>query len=194
MKYQNIFYTIFFLKIIKLAFSSNQISPIIPVKRTLLTDDIKSLNFSKYLYLEIDSKGYGIIFNNTSNISLIPYNLFNYIFYSYRQLEDVNPTIKKYENNIQEIIINTNDFYGFQIIHFILENISISIPLKYFLVKKNIKIEEDKEPEYGICFLSRENQEYIIFGKDLLEIMNIEFKENNNIIIHNDEFIYNFEE
>ena len=192
MKYKNLIY-LKLLIIIKISLSF-QISSIIPVKKILLTDDIKIISFNKYLYWNINSKGYGIKFDNNSNISLIPFNLFKNIFNSYRELEDVNPIIRKYENGIQEIIINTNDFYGFQIIHFILENTSISIPLKYFLVKKNNELEEDKEQEYSICFLTKESQEYIIFGEDLIKLMNIEFLEDNDFIIHNDEFIYKFDE
>ena len=43
--------------------------------------------------------------------------------------------------------------------------------------------------QYSIRFLTKKDQEYIIFGRDLIEIMDIEFKDENNFIIHNNEFI-----
>ena len=67
--------------------------------------------------------------------------------------------------------------------HFILENSGISIPFKYFYVNKNI------DQSYGIVFKTRENQEYIEFGKDLINAMNIEFKDEKNFVINNKEFI-----
>ena len=38
-------------------------------------------------------------------------------------------------------------------------------------------------------FKSNKNQEYIEFGKDLLDVMNIEFKDEKNFVINNEEFI-----
>ena len=47
---------------------------------------------------------------------------------------------------------------------------------------------------YGIRFLSKENHEFIEFGKDLIDIMNIEFKDEKNFIINNKEFINKLED
>jgi len=46
-------------------------------------------------------------------------------------------TLKKYENGTQEIIIDAY-FAGedYETLHFILENSGISIPFKYFYIKK----------------------------------------------------------
>ena len=38
-------------------------------------------------------------------------------------------------------------------------------------------------------FKSNKNQEYIEFGKDLLDVMNIEFKDEKNFVINNKEFV-----
>ena len=183
-----------FLIIIKISLSSNQISSIIPVKKILITDDVKTLSISRISKYNLNSVGFGIKFDNTSNVSYVPYNLFRDIAYTFKFIEDSNPTIKKM-NGTQELTIKTNYFYGFEIIHFILENIGITIPLKYYYIKKETrKDNDDEEQEYGMVFLTKEDQEYIIFGKNLIEPMNMEFKDENNFIIHNDEFISKLDE
>ena len=183
-----------FLIIIKISLSSNQISSIIPVKKILITDDVKTLSISRISKYNLNSVGFGIKFDNTSNVSYVPYNLFRDIAYTFKFIEDSNPTIKKM-NGTQELTIKTNYFYGFEIIHFVLENIGITIPLKYYLIKKETrKDNDDEEQEYGMVFLTKEDQEYIIFGKNLIEPMNMEFKDENNFIIHNDEFISKLDE
>ena len=183
-----------FLIIIKISLSSNQISSIIPVKKILITDDVKTLSISRISKYNLNSVGFGIKFDNTSNVSYVPYNLFRDIAYTFKFIEDSNPTIKKM-NGTQELTIKTNYFYGFEIIHFILENIGITIPLKYYYIKKETrKDNDDEEQEYGMVFLTKEDQEYIIFGKNLIEPMKMEFKGENNFIIHNDEFISKLDE
>ena len=183
-----------FLIIIKISLSSNQISSIIPVKKILITDDVKTLSISRISKYNLNSVGFGIKFDNTSNVSYVPYNLFRDIAYTFKFIEDSNPTIKKM-NGTQELTIKTNYFYGFEIIHFVLENIGITIPLKYYYIKKETrKDNDDEEQEYGMIFLTKEDQEYIIFGKNLIEPMNMEFKDENNFIIHNDEFISKLDE
>ena len=81
-----------------------------------------------------------------------------------------------------------NLYYGFETIHFIFEDYGITIPLQYFLIEK------DETQKYGLRFLTVENQEYIIFGKDLIELMDIEFIDKNHINIKNDEFISKMDE
>ena len=50
------------------------------------------------------------------------------------------------------------------------------------------------EQTYGVIFKTRENQEYIEFGKDLIEAMNIEFKDEKNFVINNKQFIIEFDD
>ena len=45
-----------------------------------------------------------------------------------------------------------------------------------------------------MVFKTRENQEYIEFGKDLIEAMNIEFKDEKNFVINNKQFITEVDE
>ena len=186
MKYHfflNIFNLIIINIIIKLSFSSIPDSSIFPVKKIILTDDLNRMLLSNNIRLDIEPLGYGITFNNNSNISLIPYNLFTRIRIFYEGFEDILSLVKTSEDGNKEIILYANIDYGFETFHFILENFGITIPLKYYLVEK------DETQKYGIRFLTNENQEYISFGKDLIEVMDIEFIDKNNFIIHNDEFI-----
>ena len=76
--------------------------------------------------------------------------------------EQVRLSIKNYEILIQEIVINAYFVCGdYETLNFILENPGISIPFKYFFVKKNIST-------YGIRFKTRENQKDIKSWKDLI--------------------------
>ena len=159
-------------------------SYIFPVKKIIFTNNIKDLFSAKNIQINFESKGYGILFNGKSNISLIPYNLFLDIYNYFFHEEDISIKIKKHENGIEEILINAYvEGDDFETTHFILENFGISIPAKYFLVNTG------EYQVYGIRFLSKKDQEYIEFGKDLIEVMNIEFKDEKNFVINNEEFI-----
>ena len=171
------------IKIIKFIDSSVQTSSIFPVNKIILTEDLNKLFLSTNIRCDIESKGYGIIFNNNYNISLIPFNLFNRIRSFFKEYEDIIVETKQYENELQELIIYVNLIYGLETIHFIFKDFGITIPLKYFLTEK------DQDQKYGIRFLTNENQEAIIFGNDLIELMDLDFIDENNIKINNEEFI-----
>ena len=59
-----------------------------------------------------------------------------------------------------------------------MKKFGISIPIADLL-----KYDEE-EDIYRFKFITKENQENIIIGKDLIEFMNIDFKDINNIIIN----------
>ena len=177
------FYIIIITKI-KLSFLSIEISSIFPVYRIVLSEDISKLGSNNYIRCDLESKGYGLIFNNNLNISLIPFNLFNSIREYYKNIEEISIKPINEENEYQEILLWANIDIGIDTIHFALENFGISIPIKYFFIEKDKKMKQ-----YSIRFLTKKDQEYIIFGRDLIEIMDIEFKDENNFIIHNNEFI-----
>ena len=172
-----IFYLFLLLNLIKSSY-------IFPIKKIIFTSNIKNLCDTKNIQWNYEAKGYGIFFNQESNISLITYNLFNDILSYFESDEYLITKVKKLENGIQEIEIVANfENEDYETTHFILEKLGISIPFKYFYVYKNI------EQTYGVIFKTRENQEYIEFGKDLLDVMNIEFKNEKNFVINNKEFV-----
>ena len=177
-----IFYLFLLLNLIKSSY-------IFPIKKIIFTSNIKNLCDTKNIQWNYEAKGYGIFFNQESNISLIPYNLFNDILTFFKSDECLITKVKKLENGIQEIEIVANfENEDYETTHFILEKLGISIPFKYFYVYKNI------EQTYGVIFKTRENQEYIEFGKDLIEAMNIEFKDEKNFVINNKQFITEVDE
>ena len=159
-------------------------SHIFPIKKIILTNNIKNMCGDKTIVWTLESNGYGIKFNEESDISLIPYNLFEDIQKFYEADEQISLLVKKYENGTEEIIIDAYfDNENGETTHFILENLGISIPFKYFYIKTKI------EQNYKLVFKSNKNQEYIEFGKDLLDVMNIEFKNEKNFVINNKEFV-----
>ena len=180
------FNIIIFILIINFISILNQISSIFPIKKILLSQELSKLDLISNIKLELGSKGYGLIFNNNSNISLIPYYLFDQIVTHYRSFEDVIVGPINTQDEYQELIIYAY-IKDYEYLHFILENMDISIPLKYYLTAK-----KEESQKYGMRFFSRKDQEYIVFGKDLIDIMEIEFEGQNNFTIHNSEFISTF--
>ena len=163
-------------------------SNIFPVNKIILAEDMSKILLPYKIKHDLNSIGYGITFNYSSNISLIPMNLFQDIQLFFKSFEDIAVMINENKNGNKEILIYANLYYGIETIHFIFENFGISIPFNYFLIEK------DKVQLYGIVFQTNENQEYITFGKDLIDIMGVEFNEQNNFIIKNEEFYTKFDE
>ena len=184
MQYLNDFFKIL-TKINYISFKRN----IFPVKKIIFSNDIYNLDRTFVIQWNFESKGYGIVFNDKLNISLIPYNLFLDIYNYFAADENIVLSIKKHDNETEEILINAYiEDDNYETTHFILENSGITIPVKYFYLEK------DEKHNYGIRFLSKSNQEYIEFGKDLIDAMNIEFKDEKNFVIHNEKFIIKFDE
>ena len=164
-------------------------SYIFPVKKIILTNNINKLNDRTSIQWNFECRGYGIYFNDKSNISLIPYNLFLDLDHYFSADEQIGISIKKNSDGTQEMVIDAYfDNDNFEITHFILENFGISIPFKYFYIKIQ------KGQEYKLRFKTKVDQEYIEFGKDLIDVMNIEFKDEKNVIIHNEEFLTKIED
>ena len=161
---------------------------ILPIRKIFLTEDINRIDSIRSPKYDLDSIGYGITFNNNSNISLIPLTLYQNIKVFYKSYEEIVVEETQIKNGNKEIIIYANIDYGLETIFFIFENFGISIPLKYFLIEK------DMIQKYGIRFQTNEKQEYITFGKDLIDIMDIKFNENHNLIINNEEFLIKFDD
>ena len=175
--------------IIKLLISSAQTSSIIPIYKIILTDDINNLEpKNSFLNLYIDYKGMGFIFDNNSEISIMPMDLFNEIkkFY-FDGYSNVLYFETKIRDEYKELILS--DFSDkIERAHFILEDKGIIIPINE-LFRKNDK------GEYGFIFLGDEKGENIIFGKDLIKRMDVEFKENSDdYVIHNEDFIIKIKE
>ncbi len=145
-------------------------------------DDYISYNF----FYSLNTKGVGIIFNNNSEINSIPYHLFKQLVDIIDIYIDGYSFIKTNEKGYQELLL-----YGYLIepisLHFITENIGITIPNDIFF-QRNVSYMSN------FTFLSKENQENIVIGKYLMDLMKIEFNNQNEFIINNKDFIYKMDE
>ena len=175
-----------------LSYTSSQISSIVPIYTLILSENINHLEKDPTYNLYLDTKGIGIIFDNSSDINLMPMHLFKQIFkFYYEGYDDSFLRIEILPNGYSEFVI-ISSLDTFETIHFILKEFGISFPLNELFIPKNL---EEHEHEYSFRFLSKEGQEHFIFGSDLIQAMDINFTENNNnFIINNKNFILNVEE
>lgn len=150
--------------------------PIFRVYKIILSNDVNALtNF----YFRKNPKGLYLVFDETTSINLIPYDLFFQIKAKYSSTySDCSPYDIKLSNGYTVIKCQ---FYGeikFQAINLILENFGIKI------IGKNMFPDKD-----NFIFLTKENQENIVIGKKLMKVMDIEFLEEGDPVIHNEEFV-----
>ena len=186
-----LFFEFKLLLIISLYFSLIKPINIYALHNLILTSDINSNNMTSinYLYFSLNTKGVGIIFDYNSEINLIPYHLIKQIKrYIEIYLLDGYSFLKEKENELQEL-----KFFGymFKIIsfNFITANIGINIPNDVLFPKEPNVIEQ-----FSFAFLTKEDQDNIIIGKNLIDLMKLEFNDKNEFIINNKSFISLVEE
>ena len=144
---------------------------------------------SRYLYLSLNTKGVGIIFDYNSEINLIPYHLINQIkkYVEIFLLDGYTFLIEK-GKDYQELV-----FFGYIFktisFNFITENIGITFPNNILFPKAPNSI-----GQFSFAFLSKEDQDNIIIGKNLINLMELEFNEKNEFIINNKSFISSVQE
>ena len=177
--------------LISLYIIPNISSNIYPIYKLILEPNLNYINsgddyISYYFFYSLNTKGVGIIFNNNSEINSIPYHLFKQLVDIIDIYIDGYSFIKTNEKGYQELLL-----YGYLIepisLHFITENIGITIPNDIFF-QRNISYMSN------FTFLSKENQENIVIGKYLMDLMKIEFNNQNEFIINNKDFIYKMDE
>ena len=112
-------------------------------------------------------------------------NLFQDIITYYKISNDfVLDKIENIQNGYKQFLI-LESIRPRETIHFIIKDYGITIPLKQLFYS----IEDEEDFVYYFRFLSKEDQENIIIGNDLIQLMNITFIGNDNFIINNNEFI-----
>ena len=190
-KYTFLFFIEYFLLIILNIFSlsSSKTSSIIPLYKIILTENLSHLEIN-YLYnFRLNVKGNGIIFNDNSDFSIMPMYIFEEIYKFYRgNYDDIIINIEKLENDYSELTM-VSSLYHLETLHFIFREMGITIPLEQLFVLK-----DEENHLYSFRFFSKENVENIIFGKDLIELMDINFYDNNqNFKINNEEYISKIE-
>ena len=180
-------YTFLIILLLKCSYLFSQTSSNIPLYKIIIIKDINEMKSEKknlnYYYLE--SKGIGITFNKNSDVSVIPMNLFQDIITYYKISNDfVLDKIENIQNGYKQFLI-LESIRPRETIHFIIKDYGITIPLNQLFYS----IEDEEDFVYYFRFLSKEDQENIIIGNDLIQLMNITFIGNDNFIINNNEFI-----
>ena len=185
----NLFSFYFYLLLDLIILSSSQISKVFPVYKIILTENIDNLFIESYLIYNayINTKGIGIVFDKNSDINIMPMRLFRRIEKYYRDYYyDMLSFETGYKDDFTFLILD--EYYeNLEVPHFILEDKGIIFPLNELFKK------DSEKDRYNYIFLGKENQENIVIGKDLINTMNIEFK-NNDFFIHNDDFVMKLNE
>ena len=152
--------------------------PLYEVHRIIMNDNLSDMEKSSYQFFH---KGMILTFDPSLNYSLIPLQIENEIkngFYTIVEFSE--PYEKEIGNGLQVLITHIFNPVCFPAVNFILDDRAIKIPTEFLFKKKDV---------YEFVFLMKENQDKIVFGKDLIDLMNIEFI-NNGFVIHNKTFEY----
>ena len=152
--------------------------PLYEVHRIIMNDNLSDMEKSSYQFFH---KGMILTFDPNLNYSLIPLQIENEIkngFYTIVEFSE--PYEKEIGNGLQVLITHIFNPVCFPAVNFILDDRAIKIPTEFLFKKKDV---------YEFVFLMKENQDKIVFGKDLIDLMNIEFI-NNGFVIHNKTFEY----
>ena len=143
-----------------------------------MNDNITQMERSSYYF---KTKGLILTFDPYSNISSIPLQIHNEIKNGFYTIyPGTEPYEKDLKNGYQAFISHAYDAIRFPSVNFILSDRSITIPSKYLFKNKEV---------FEFVFLINENEDKIIIGKDLIDLMNVEFINENELFIHNREFV-----
>ena len=162
-------------------------SDIFPIYKIIFSPNLNELDSNTYNFILNDIKGIGLIFDPNSTINLMPMHLMRHINKYYEHFEEVMVDFIPRDNGYSEIILNYY-YGGAESLHLIMENSGISIPfaeLFVFIYEENI---------HKFKFLTKENQENIIIGKDLIELMGVDLKDVNKFVINNEKYISKLED
>lgn len=145
----------------------------VPVYKVIIAEDLRNPS-NRY-----DTKGLNLIIDPNSEFSILPYYVFNNIYVEFsRSFSECYLYTVDLPNGYKTSKCISYEKISFKTIYFITENFGIKIPSKYmFLGEKNF------------IFQTKENQENIIFGKDLIELMQINYENENDFVIHNKDFL-----
>ena len=151
--------------------------PFFEVFNIIMNDNITQMEKTSYKYAP---KGILLTFDPNSNISSIPPQIeFEILNGFYTVIEGSDPYTKDLGNGYEALISHVYIDYCFPAVNFILEDKAITIPSKYLFKDKGY---------FEFIFLIKENQDFIIIGKDLIDLMDIEFINDNDFYIKNKEF------
>ena len=149
------------------------------VSRIIISDNINDL----YFY---DSKraifGTYLTFDKNAEFSFLPYEVYDIIYEYAMGKDDFICERSKIDINKTEydaIVCNEAILSFFDNFNFITAKYAIKVPYKkLFISKDNL---------YYLRFITSRNVEHIVFDKELIDYMDIEFLGDDNFIINNKE-------
>ena len=144
----------------------------------IMNDNITRMDRTSHKF---SPKGILLTFDPYSNVSSIPPQIeFEIKNGFYTVIEGSDPYEKEIGNGYQALITHIYIDYCFPALNFILAEQAITIPSKYLFKNKGY---------FEFIFLIKEDQDKIIIGKDLMDLMRIEFVNDKDFFIHNKEFV-----
>ena len=84
------------------SFSINQISSIMPLYKIIITDDINKIKTKELYSYYYNTKGVGLIFDNNSDVSILPKQIFYYIYRYYHDVYDHLDQIETIKNGYEQ--------------------------------------------------------------------------------------------
>ena len=157
--------------------------PFYEVYNIIMNDNITRMDRTSYKFVP---KGILLTFDPYSNISSIPPQIeFEIKNGFYTVIEGSDPYEKDLGNGYQALISHVYVDFCFPAVNFILAKKAITIPSKYLFKKKGY---------FEFIFLIKEGQDKIIIGKDLMDLMGVEFINEKEFFIKNKEFIITIED
>ena len=172
------------MKLFIFAFFLAVTNSFIQIKKIIIAKDINDINQLSY---RTDLKGVNLIFDKNSKISLLPFYLFQQMKNHYNMIyNQCSPYDVELESGIFLLRCNSYENLKLDPIHLIFEEIGIKILKKYFFITHN-----------EFIFYSKKEQENIIIGKDLMNLMKVNItieKDKELISIGNKDFIFELDD
>ena len=171
-------------KLLLLSLQICYISTLIPTLKFIISENLNDLSS---IDLRYDTSGMFLDFDNNSEVSFIPYEIYKIITDKYTNKELCEK---------KEIVVNDNQYETFWCYPGALgffRNINL-ITEKYAIKISSSSLFIYKDDNYYFRFVSSRNVENFIFGKKLINLMKIEFLDNDDFIINNKECIHQFED
>jgi len=188
---------IFQIFVISLFIHSSLTLNIYEIYNYIITNNINHTNVTseediiskRYYYYTLNTKGVGLVLDYNSEKNFIPYFLLRQIkrILGFK-ISECYSYFNKTEEGYEELIIYSfkNKTISF---HMITQNFGITIPNE--ILFPNV---ESKNGINRFLFYSEKDKENIIFGKNLIDLMNIQIKSNGEFIINNSDFLTKIKE
>jgi len=172
--------------------SSIESLPVSEVYKVILSQNLNDIGVKSLqvynIYLIMNLKGLTITFDNNSEQSLMPMSLFEQISSFYRETYPNVCFFQTKRNNDGLELTLDGECMKLETVHYILKDRGISIPITELFKKKG------DNAYYSFAFVGNDSVDKIIFGKNLIEKMQIEFIGDNDYVIRNQDFIAKVED